>query len=446
MSRGSDVNKSGDGESDANTQGEHDPWNGNGGYTPLAELGDDSTIILSAGPGMEGAFYADISAFEYVEDNDNSDSHDDSDAKETKEEDADFREMADRALRALDEEYRATIQGMAERVHDMVDSEQLPPIRLLSEDFGSTYFQANFDGVVDPRLESLSEAERSMPSIDTDAVRRAVGAIRLNDSKLNENYASWEAQQKAKIVIAPKTHALIPQPSLTLFRKRNPSAIPSTATLSRAATIADALVKLTLLTGQDFLQIDVLGCDHVECSSERRLRQLFDPLICWISEYGEKCPKALQLHLIGPNVPVAAPRHVELVASGRLEKADLFCHPCVYQDRKRSDRFAQLLISFNAGIWGYNEWRPTLQHLAHLRQNVFFVVTAYTLEEADEDADVIQDEVSRAWRVSKEDLASSACIWAPQANAFASKQARETLTAAPGRCYRENAAWQAWRL
>jgi hypothetical protein len=427
---------------DNGDDGSHDPW-GFSGYTPLSDLSQNSTLMLSAGPDTGGAFYADLSMYTYVGDDDE-DEYGSDGVKETKEEDIDFRAVADQALRALENEYRTTVQTTADRLSQMEDDEPLPPIRLPREDFGPLYFPAAFDD----RASILSEAEptKSVPEIDADAVRRAIGAIQLKDPKLESNFAEWEAQQMCKTVVAPKRHSIIPKRQLTMFRKLSPDSKAVTSIRSRATTIADALQKLNLLAGQEYLQIDVLGCDNVECSSAERMKQLFGPLVSWISECGERCPKELQIYLIGPNIPVDAPRLVEIACSGRLEKAMLHCQSCVYEDRKLNDKAAQLLVSFHAGIWGYNEWHPTLKYLAKLRQNIALVVTAYTLLEAEDDAEVIQEILSKAWHVSAEDVVKSACIWEAQANAFASKENRVTASAVPGRVYRENAAWQAWSI
>lgn len=423
-------------------QHQSDPWDSFTGYTPLADLAQNSTVMLSAGPEIGGAFYADMSAFTYIGDDDDEDDNNSDTVKETKdEEDINYLAVADQALRALDEEYRLTVQSAADRLAGESMDEPLPPIRLAKEDFGAAYFNAKFD---DTRSESVPVDQKELPSIDTEAVRRAVGAIRLIDSKLNQNFADWEARQKAMAIVAPKTHPLIPVRHLKSFRARDTNAVQTTHILSRAATIADALVKLDLLSGQDHLQIDIVGCDQVECASEERLRQLFGPLARWISESGDRCPKKLHFQLIGPNVPTNAPRHLELAPCGGLQSIVLSCQSCVYEDRTRSERATRLLVSFHAGIWGYNEWRPTLEYLARLRQKVFFIVTAYTLLEAEEDAEVIHDVLSKTWHVSKDDLIKSECVWEPQKNAFASKQTRETASAARGQVYRENAAWQAW--
>ena len=93
-----------------------------------------------------------------------------------------------------------------------------------------------------------------------------------------------------------------------------------------------------------------------------------------------------------------------------------------------------MIIAFNAGIWGYQEWPETIKALSESVTNVPMVITAYNLLEAQEDMDVIKDSVS----------ASSKLLWEAEENSFGSKVLRETKTSSNE--YRENSGWQAWLL
>jgi hypothetical protein len=64
------------------------------------------------------------------------------------------------------------------------------------------------------------------------------------------------------------------------------------------------------------------------------------------------------------------------------------------------------------------------------------VSTAYTLEECQEDFEVIEAAVKGKGR--------SKVLWDAQVNPFGSKMIRETKSRSSE--YRENAAWQAWLL
>jgi len=50
-----------------------------------------------------------------------------------------------------------------------------------------------------------------------------------------------------------------------------------------------------------------------------------------------------------------------------------------------------LIIAFNAGVWGYDSWKPTMERLVGLQKSIPFVVTAYTLQEAEDDYETIKD-------------------------------------------------------
>jgi hypothetical protein len=438
-------------------------WESTEGYTPLSEFQSSQTVMLSVGPDAGGgAFFADMSAFDYDNDNENTFTELVDDGDLVKEVTAlDYRSVANQALSALDDEYRMTLlldaldTNTATHMPPPVDNDMpLPPIRLAKEDFGPAFFKADFE-----TIETLRQnPSKEIPTIDAEAVARAINAIRMKNPKLKENYKKWESTQKLTTTVAPRQHSLIPLGPLSAFRKQTPKALFATDNLTRSATIAEALVRLDLLQNQDYLQIDVVGCDHVECGSAESIRATFLPLVKWIGAHAS-CPKHLCLYLIGPNVPKHIPRRMQLtesVSGGALERVDIILDSVVYEERMRryeskSPQPTPLIICFHPGIWGYAEWKPTLKYLARRRHqatnggSTFFVATAYTQEECEDDADVIREVLAEVWECGAEKV-EEACVWPVEMNAFASKQIRETASAPPGRIYRENAAWQAWRL
>ena len=117
-------------------------------------------------------------------------------------------------------------------------------------------------------------------------------------------------------------------------------------------------------------------------------------------------------------------------------------HEFLQEQTSLTDSSIDLIISFNAGIWGYDSWKPTLQYLrvAHetTKKKIPLVVTAYTLWEAQEDYKVLQETFAQSFSLA----------WKPQLNPFGSHMTRPTSTAPPQQteAYRENAAWQAWRV
>lgn len=99
-----------------------------------------------------------------------------------------------------------------------------------------------------------------------------------------------------------------------------------------------------------------------------------------------------------------------------------------------------LILFFSAGVWGYEEWRKTFQFLNQRTEAAPVIITAYTLEECQEDYEVIESAVSSTDSVSS----SGRCLWGPDLNKFGSNAVRETTSSLQE--YRENAAWQAWLL
>jgi hypothetical protein len=83
--------------------------------------------------------------------------------------------------------------------------------------------------------------------------------------------------------------------------------------------------------------------------------------------------------------------------------------------------------------------------------NTLFVITAYTLEESEDDASVITEVVetiaiNKSIKLQENSNAIARQLWAPELNPFSSRLERFTASAPPGRKYFENAAWQAWLL
>jgi hypothetical protein len=449
--------------------------------------------------------------------------------------DVNFRAIADRALAALDHEYVHTVaaaasssaEPMLQRYSEIfvntatmgsahgrltkeedqctalsddwngiVKEEKPPHSPVGNSPAAQDFFVANFDD--DDRLSDDSEDatalesnrehrqpnERLEPTVDLDAVRRAVRAIRGKGPGFDAQLPGWEAEHYHAwglvLATAPLRHPIIPPAPLSAFRKAATSAAagsllsatPSskakaaTAKLSRSATIAEALRRLDLLQSQERFVIHVIGCDGAECESEGRIRELFGPVAAWIGSYSE-APSKLEIVLLGPNIP-SSPRsaaaddatlsvNLDRPAShGRLESVEIRCCPGLYHEylsrvrmndtsESRQTDKPSLIVAFQAGIWGYAQWEPTLVHLARQSHEVPIAVTAYTIQEAEDDAEVIERVLATEW-TGDPGRARSACAWSPEWNPYASQQPRETATAPPGRVYRENAAWSCWRI
>ncbi|CAB9525021.1 expressed unknown protein [Seminavis robusta] len=459
-------------------------WPAAQGYTPLGDMLGQGSILVAMPPGSvdddeEGddfplsfppnAFVADANAlFAFPPaDDDNDDeseeAHQDGNATANHETDGDFRQLADNALFALENEYQATLS--------MPSLSSQPPLSLFdsnnttnpteqstkSETDASTIQEnfADFDSQQTAISSSTSiPTKKVLPPIDAAKIQQAMSGI---NAKQGDKLQKWQEEQQTKKKAhkqKQQQHGIIPPTPLKAFHKTTPKAIAATANLSRAATIAECLERLShLLKCQDVLTIHIVGADHVECD---RIGTHFNPLARWIND-NLYAPKNLVLCLVGPNVPASTKAPINLLSSNkplprqRLLSAQATCHSASYHDwleEQESDRLPDLMVCFNAGIWGYEEWKPTIRCLAEKKLQAPFVVTSYTLEEAEDDFDVMEEIIvgGDAKKDADQKSPTKALLWGPEVNPFASKQKRETATAVEGRDYRENHAWQAWRF
>eukprot|EP00979_Chaetoceros_neogracilis_P001985 scaffold360_cov262-Chaetoceros_neogracile.AAC.2 len=188
-------------------------------------------------------------------------------------------------------------------------------------------------------------------------------------------------------------------------------------------------------------------------------------------------PKHVRIEMLGPNVPPHAEQFGVLNllprTPGRLESATVVCRSCMYHDhlqsledandsddanpndnvidididdeQKRnvsismSLHYPNLVIAYNAGIWGYTDWHPTLKKLYEFERTVPFVITAYTIFEAEDDFEVLEEVLGVSLA---DDGNGRRCLWSAELNAFASRVVRETKSS--DNTYFENGAWQAY--
>ena len=410
-------------------------WAQSEGYTPLSELhfsgstgGGAFMAIPPDSDGhpyafhapSEGAFFADMSAFDPEED-----ALSEEGTAEQNEEPIDFRLLADQALKALEEDYTQTVRRIEEKGHDKLErtghesNDDQSGYELVEDQPIDTYVESKASlptGAILPNVEaSLPPAE-----IDTVAVERAVASIRLKDAKLSERYQVWQQ------TLPPESHELIPPAPLSAFRTTTAKARKATSNLSRSATIAHALHRLHILQPNPMhLLLHILGVDQVESKSVDQIRATFGPLVRWLGA-SSKSPESIEILLIGPNVVQQPPVDLMPNVKTPLQNATATCCVGVYHELKL-EQTPHLSVAFNAGIWGYQEWVPTLKKL----KGTVIVVTAYTVEEAEDDADVLLQQPG------------SKSIWEAECNPFSSNLKRETKSI-QDRVYRENAAWQAW--
>jgi hypothetical protein len=458
-------------------QQEDDVWAMSEGYTPLGDLLSLGAVMVAMPPdddddyessghnnyafvaNPQALFGTDAAEFPSNEDQEDSDGDGQSGTLYSAQnnDNADFRDVANNALMVLENEYQATLSmpSVALSPPPPLDSALLEPSARTETELENAAFDVDFEGHL-PAFSFNPMPKKELPQIDTLAVRKAMTGIKANVG-LDEKLQKWEDEQKRKKSSQQHHHSVIPTAPLKAFRRTTAKAIQATANLSRSATIAESLHRLSyLLQCQDRLVIHIVGADQVECQSEERVRATFSPLARWIDQ-SIYSPRHLSICLVGPNLPSkiasnGTPIHLLPESSNdhrRLWSAEARCYEASYHTwlSDQDTLAADLVVCFNAGIWGYDEWKPTLRYLVDRNAAIPFVVTSYTLEEAEDDFDVMEEMVKESPNHGENVSPSKAiCLWGPEANAFASKQERDTATAVQGRIYRENHAWQAWRL
>jgi hypothetical protein len=387
----------------------------------------------------------------------------------------DFERIAGRALSLLDDEYERTINGNRKLSHEHnpvgtgeasvddtishVSSQEQQGRRIIAASFDDQNLISITDGFV-PEWENLEMVPATTTflyseslagkavNVDAEAVRKVVYALSLKaNNSFQRKFIEWEQQHQA----LPSTHCLIPLTPYKAFRRTTDKAKQATAALSRSATLAEAMCRLResdlLPLDQSTLIIDVVGVDHVECESAERIQAVFRPIIRWIGIWKGCKYEHVNVRLVGRDLVPSIQSPVDLLTpktATMFQSAYATCHPGVYHqwlsesnDGTDSDSPAPLVvIAYNSGIWGYNEWQPTIEYLCKREITIPFVSTAYTLEECQEDFDAIEASVKGQGQAK--------VLWKSQLNPFGSKIIRDTKSRSNE--YRENAAWQAWLL
>jgi hypothetical protein len=247
------------------------------------------------------------------------------------------------------------------------------------------------------------------------------------------------------------THNIIPSGPLSAFRRATSKAQMASANLSRSATLSEAVLRTwpiisfqrkmrgvidqSLLLPQQQQQqvvnrqlktftIHILGADGVECTSLESVHKSVGPFVRWfdaalssgvLSESNyidtlliEFSGPNISTTLVGQNLDILSQQSKKSCASSsansRLIMATATFQPRQYHEIQRSTNndttpIADIAIAFNAGIWGYDSWKPTILSLINTPSPVtgngktMFVITSYTMEECEDDADVIVDVV-----------------------------------------------------
>jgi len=334
-------------------------------------------------------------------------------------------------------------------------------------------------------------------SIAHTATDSALNTIIKSTTSAIETSSQQQRQQLA-------SHAIIPPGPLAAFRRNTPKAQSASVNLTRSATLSDAVLrlwpiitfrrKMRTLSGMMInrssrhstttLVIHIIGADGVECSSEDLVHKSVGSFVRWIdaalssgvlshdrtatSEAIAQLDRidSLLIEFSGPNMPnVLVGKEMDLLPdkvnfkssnNGLISAKATFQQREYHEDSTGDDyTIADLVIAFNAGIWGYDSWKPTIASMIRSSASsgrsgigeTLFVITAYTVEECEDDAEVIAQVVEEtALSINNNTSILGREIWGPESNQFASRLERKTASAPSGRKYFENGAWQAWLL
>lgn len=185
------------------------------------------------------------------------------------------------------------------------------------------------------------------------------------------------------------------------------------------------------------LSVQVLGADGREGNTPGATAAVFEPLCGMVHRHGIV---HLELLLVGPHVDPSldATRHSGLC--GGTEQAELTVIYSTSMYHKLEDRVRRgsaATFCFNAGVWGYESWIPTIA--AACDADCAVVITSYNSHEAADDKDALEDAEEEG--LLQPAVAGLRWVWEPEKNPFRSRCQRESSTV-PGRMLADNHHWQ----
>lgn len=192
---------------------------------------------------------------------------------------------------------------------------------------------------------------------------------------------------------------------------------------TRALTLAGCLRRLQLEhdhrvgCNDATLTVHLIGADHREGNAVDETYAAFLHVFELLASDGGV--RTLRLVLVGPNI--ARPLHntsgsrVCAVEGGELTVEMSYYVGSFDAFHGDEGRYSapDLAVCFNAGIWGYDEWLPTLRLLLHTVK-VPLLVTSYNENEASDDEDVLDTFAPVRW------------FWRPEKNPSGAAMRRRT--------------------
>lgn len=197
---------------------------------------------------------------------------------------------------------------------------------------------------------------------------------------------------------------------------------------------ADHKLSFNAAASAPALTVHLVGADHREGNTSAQTLAVFELFFRYAAL--ERHVKTLNLVLVGPNIAQKLHHDASSHAWRQNQEPSPMQIELSYFVGSFDDYFEDheryappdLAVCFNAGIWGYDEWLPTLKLLLHTVRTPV-LITSYNENEAGDDEDVVESiAVELQW------------FWRAQKNAFSSTQLRATNNTI-GSSLRENDYW-----
>jgi hypothetical protein len=131
-----------------------------------------------------------------------------------------------------------------------------------------------------------------------------------------------------------------------------------------------------------------LGSDFREGTSVSSIVSTFEPLLLLSTPYSK-----LLVYLIGPNLTSSSSLESPTYTSTNLKIVSfrgLFHEIPSTSFETTSTSCTQLAVAFNAGIWGYDTWKPTIRKVCH-EMRLPLLITSYNKLESEDDYDFLCD-------------------------------------------------------
>jgi hypothetical protein len=371
----------------------------------------------------------------------------------------DFNLIAEQALASLDADYNDTVQ------FDVDCNSQAQRSKSKSNEAFTEHSFSNENSLDFGAFKSVSEQNLindltpPFPEVNPIAVKSAMKNIKMKNSEaMNKKWSSWKpAHIEYCSFTVPESHEIIPSKPLATFRQHSEKAKAIATSLSKSATIADALQRMLKYNASDYLTengtfvIHCIDASAVEYQSNVIKDKIFGPVIQWLNHYnGNILPSSfhVNIYIFGHEVPSHFEDEIyELPNSNnkrRLHSASITYKTSTYHDyidkiqsicAETETLRPNMIIAFNPRFQYEPKWHSTLVKMFSMQSPTMFVVTACTMQDAEKDKKLLRSLVN--------DL-EERCLWPQEVNSFCSRVEHQTISSSVS-CY-EDGLWQAFIL